>query len=257
MIQIELIYDADCPAADEARKNLRGALLGAKLPARWTEWDRSSPATPDSMRAFGSPTILVNARDIAGAKAAGAASCRIYQSQPGRLAAIPPLELIAAALSEADIIEGPAAACALAAKWIGAAAIPAALASILPVLGCPLCWPAYAAILSSLGLGFLASARYLLPLAIALLAGALAALGVQARRRGYAPLVVGVVASGVIVLGKFELASTATTYAGVLPAAGRIDVELAPRSPYAFGPCPDCVAPRPHVEPSDRPASGA
>jgi hypothetical protein len=52
---------------------------------------------------------------------------------------------------------------------LGVLAIPAALASTLPVLGCPLCWPAYAALLSSLGLGFLVYERYLLPLTISLL----------------------------------------------------------------------------------------
>ncbi len=101
-------------------------------------------------------------------------------------------------------------------KRLGVLAIPAALASMLPVLGCPLCWPAHAGLLSSLGVGFLISERYLLPLTIGLLAVALAGLGVQARRRGYAPLVLGVVATGLITLGKFVIGSTATTYAGVM-----------------------------------------
>jgi mercuric ion transport protein len=99
MTRIDLIYDADCPAAGGARANLRTALLGAKLPPRWVEWERSSPATPQSMRAFGSPTILIDGRDAAGNEAAGAASCRVYQARPGRLAAVPSVELIAAALN--------------------------------------------------------------------------------------------------------------------------------------------------------------
>ena len=98
---------------------------------------------------------------------------------------------------------------------LGFLAIPAAAASMLPVLGCPLCWPGYAALLSSLGLGFLASARYLLPVTIALLGIALLGLAIQARRQGFTPLMLAVVASVANVMGKFVLDVSALTYAGV------------------------------------------
>ncbi len=98
MIEIDFIYDADCPAADDARANLREALEREGLPVRWREWERSAPATAESMRAFGSPTILINGRDAAGIEAAGSPSCRVYQARPGRLAAVPPVEIIRAAL---------------------------------------------------------------------------------------------------------------------------------------------------------------
>lgn len=216
-MRIELIYDADCPAVDDARRNLREALLGANLPPQWVEWERSSPTTSQSMRAFGSPTILVNGRDVAGIEASGAASCRIYQPEPGRLAAVPPVEMIGSALNEAAAAgRATAHSGAAQARWLGVVAIPAALASLLPVVGCLLCWPAYTALLSSLGVGFLASARYQLPLTIALLAVALTALGVQAKRRGFAPLILAVAASALIMLGKFAIGSTVTTYAGVV-----------------------------------------
>jgi|YelNatPaOPRAMG01_1025707.scaffolds.fasta_scaffold95276_2 mercuric ion transport protein len=102
MIQVELIYDCDCPAAPQARENLREALLRAGLAPRWVEWERSSPDAPERVRAYGSPTILVDGRDVAGNEAPGAACCRIYEPQPGRLAAVPPVELILAALREAE-----------------------------------------------------------------------------------------------------------------------------------------------------------
>lgn len=98
---------------------------------------------------------------------------------------------------------------------LGFLAIPAAVASMLPVLGCPLCWPCYAALLSSLGLGFLASARYLFPLTIVLLGIALAGLAIQVRRQGFTPLLLAMAASVAIVVGKFVLHLTAATYAGV------------------------------------------
>ena len=98
---------------------------------------------------------------------------------------------------------------------LGFLAIPAAIASMLPVLGCPLCWPGYAALLSSLGVGFLTSARYLFPLTIALLGIALLGLAIQARRQGLMPLMLAAVASVAIVVGKFALDVSALTYAGV------------------------------------------
>jgi mercuric ion transport protein len=55
-------------------------------------------------------------------------------------------------------------------RKFGLLAIPGVLASLLPALACPLCWPAYAALLSALGLGFLTSSTYLLPLTGVLLA---------------------------------------------------------------------------------------
>jgi hypothetical protein len=103
MIQVELIYDSDCPAAPQARENLSEAMLRAGLAPRWVEWERSSPDAPERVRAYGSPTILIDGRDVAGNEATGAACCRIYQPQPGRFAAVPPIELILAALREAQM----------------------------------------------------------------------------------------------------------------------------------------------------------
>jgi len=88
--------------------------------------------------------------------------------------------------------------------------------SLLPKLACPACWPAYAGLLSSLGVGFLSSTRYLLPMTVAFLFGAVGMLAFRARRRrGYAPFVLGIVAAWVIMFGKFSLASNAVLYAGL------------------------------------------
>ena len=88
--------------------------------------------------------------------------------------------------------------------------------SALPKLACPVCWPAYAGLLSSMGLGFLISAAYLLPLTIAFLTVALAALAFRARkRRGLGPFIIGLVAGIGILLGKFVWESNVTVYRGV------------------------------------------
>ena len=88
--------------------------------------------------------------------------------------------------------------------------------SALPKLACPVCWPAYAGLLSSMGLGFLISAAYLLPLTIAFLTVALAALAFRARkRRGLGPFIIGLVAGIGILLGKFVWDSNAAVYSSV------------------------------------------
>ena len=95
-------------------------------------------------------------------------------------------------------------------------ALPGVGVSLLPKLACPLCWPAYAGLLSSVGLGFLISAKYLLPLTAAFLVLALAALAFRAKNRhGYGPFVLGVVASVGILVGKFQWESTRALYGAV------------------------------------------
>lgn len=88
--------------------------------------------------------------------------------------------------------------------------------SMLPKVVCPVCSPAYAAVLSSLGLGFLVSTTYLLPVTLAFLAVAVGALAVRAigyHRHG--PLWIGVIGASSVVAGKFWLDATPMTYSGI------------------------------------------
>jgi len=95
-------------------------------------------------------------------------------------------------------------------------AVPGVGVSLLPKLICPLCWPAYAGLLSTLGLGFLISTVYLVPLTAALLALAVGSLAFRAsRRRGLAPFWLGLAAAVILLTGKFYFESAPATYAGV------------------------------------------
>src|SRR5215510_5306321 len=88
--------------------------------------------------------------------------------------------------------------------WKRSLAVPGVGISLLPKLMCPMCWPAYAGVVSALGLGFLISTKYLLPLTVAFLGITAAALGFRAsRRHGYGPLGLGLLAALVILAGKF------------------------------------------------------
>lgn len=95
-------------------------------------------------------------------------------------------------------------------------ALPGVGVSLLPKLVCPACWPAYAGLLSSVGLGFLVSTAYLLPLTVAFLVLALAALVFRAsRRRGHGPFLLGMAAAIGVLLGKFLWESNYVLYGAV------------------------------------------
>jgi mercuric ion transport protein len=95
-------------------------------------------------------------------------------------------------------------------------AVPGIGMSLMPKLVCPACWPAYASIVSSLGLGFLVGTTYLLPLTAGLLAMTATTLALRARnRRGYGPAWAGSLGAILILLGKFQLGSVVTTSTGI------------------------------------------
>lgn len=98
----------------------------------------------------------------------------------------------------------------------GLLALPSVGFSLLPKLACPACWPAYAGLLSSVGLGFLISTAYLLPLTAAFLFLTVAALLFRAnKRRGYGPFVLGLVAGSAVLLGKFAWESKLAMYSAL------------------------------------------
>ena len=74
---IDLIYLDGCPNADAARSNLRVALERRAAAEGWREWELSSDETPEGLRGYGSPTVLVDGRDVAGDEGGAAAmACR-------------------------------------------------------------------------------------------------------------------------------------------------------------------------------------
>ena len=64
--KIELIFFEGCPNVDPARDNLRAALQSAGMDATWTEWDLGSDSTPAHCGSHGSPTVLIDGRDVTG-----------------------------------------------------------------------------------------------------------------------------------------------------------------------------------------------
>lgn len=75
--EIDLVYFDGCPNADQARANLRAALDGGS----WREWNLADADTPERFRRYGSPTVLVDGRDVTGddeggGEVRGAMACR-------------------------------------------------------------------------------------------------------------------------------------------------------------------------------------
>ena len=64
--KIELVFFEGCPNAAQARENLNAALLTSGKPPTWHEWDVGSSATPEEYRVYGSPTVLIDGRDVTG-----------------------------------------------------------------------------------------------------------------------------------------------------------------------------------------------
>ena len=96
------------------------------------------------------------------------------------------------------------------------AVLPGVGVSLLPKLACPLCAPAYAGLLTAVGLGFLISERNLLFFIAAFLFLSVAALAFRARQRqGYGPAVAGTISAAVVLFGRFFLQSAVIMYAGL------------------------------------------
>ena len=98
----------------------------------------------------------------------------------------------------------------------GLLAVPGIGVCLLPKLACPACWPAYAGLLSSLGLGFLISTAYMLPLTAGFLVVSLGTMALRAKNpRGYGPFLIGLVAGGAVLLAKFAWQSNPVVYSAL------------------------------------------
>ncbi|MGD2067185.1 MAG: alkylmercury lyase [Gemmatimonadota bacterium] len=81
-MEVDLIYVPGCPNVEMARAALRAALPDGG----WREWNLASEATPERFRRFGSPTVLVDGRDVTGQEGGAAGmACRADGAPPAHL----------------------------------------------------------------------------------------------------------------------------------------------------------------------------
>jgi mercuric ion transport protein len=242
MPRVELIYDPDCPNVDVARGQLLRAFGELGLNPHWQEWCSDDPAMPEHARGYASPTILVDGRDVNNAEPIdGTASCRIYATSGG-IAGAPSVREITTTLEAGGglaLLTPPGTGKG---QWQSSVAmLPAVGMSLLPKLACPACWPAYAGLMGSMGLGFLIDTTYLLPLTGVFLAAAVGALAFRARlRRGYGPFALGLLAAFAVLIGKFAFDNDAAMYAGVALLIGASLWNGWPKQQHAAS-CPACA----------------
>jgi hypothetical protein len=211
-MKIQLLYFPECPNVAATRAALARTLVTTGVDAHVEEVDVTGPGTPDELRRWGSPTVLVDGLEVTGEKASSCGACRLY-ADPGARSGVPSDALLAAALRRAQPRRR---------RWIGAlGAVPGGIVSLLPAVHCPACLGAYAALLSSLGIGFLLKERVLAPLiALMLLAGIASVTwsGRSHRRRG--PLALTIPASAAIACGRLVWNVGPLVYGGSIVLAG-------------------------------------
>jgi len=93
---IQFLYFDGCPLAPRARDNLNGAIaqVGESVRVDLEEVDLLAPEVPADLKRWGSPTILINGKDMMDGEKGSACNCRIYAGKDG----LPSAEEIARAI---------------------------------------------------------------------------------------------------------------------------------------------------------------
>ena len=102
-MQIAFLYYEDCPSHEQALERLRTVMAEEDISA---EIEIIKVETDEQARRHhfvGSPTILVDGRDIQppSAEAVPALTCRAYQLEDGRISPLPSVDMIRRALRAA------------------------------------------------------------------------------------------------------------------------------------------------------------
>jgi len=100
---VQFLYFSGCPLADPARHNLTEAMAQAGN-NKFEEIDILDPSSPEHLRAWGSPTILIDGVDVTGQPKGNSVSCRIYPFPGG----VPDVQSILAGLQRPDVGTGKA-----------------------------------------------------------------------------------------------------------------------------------------------------
>ena len=64
MLRIELLYRCGCAGVETARVNIGESLRTLGISPSWIEYDLESESAPAELKRYGSPTILINGRDV-------------------------------------------------------------------------------------------------------------------------------------------------------------------------------------------------
>lgn len=100
MMKIELLTFRGCPNAKAAQKLLQDVLHDLRIREEVAPVEVEDEEAARRLKFLGSPSVHVNGQDIEPARRGDppAFSCRIYRDEQGRMAGVPPRQLIEAAL---------------------------------------------------------------------------------------------------------------------------------------------------------------
>lgn len=173
-MKIQLLSFPGCPNVEATREALRRALISSGLAPEFEEVDVTAQGVPEPLRNWGSPTVLIDGRDVAGGTAADGESCRTYEGGTS----FPPEHLLRAAIAAVG-------ASRRSSGFVGGTAGVASLAAGITVLTSICC--VGPAVVALLGVGGAVAAAALEPWRPWLLAGAVLSLA-AAFWRSYRPV---------------------------------------------------------------------
>lgn len=99
-MKVQFIYETTCPNAEATRKLLAEVLNELNLKIDVEEIDKSITGAPNFAQQYGSPSILVNGKDVVDSVGKSGNACRIYENSDGKLTGIPPRDSIVKALQK-------------------------------------------------------------------------------------------------------------------------------------------------------------
>lgn len=101
-MDIRFLYSEDCPSHEEALERLRRVMAEEGVEAQIEVREVETNEQAEKFRFLGSPTILINGRDIDPPdKPHYALTCRAYRTEDGRISPLPSEALIRKALRSA------------------------------------------------------------------------------------------------------------------------------------------------------------
>ena len=194
---IDLVWAANGPVLDAARRGLHGALARTELLPAWNEWKAHDPLRPRRLKArSGGPCLYVNGR-------------LVWESRCGwRDESSLALAIVRASTLEPVFrIRDPLR------RRMKYVILPSAALARLPK--CPLCWIAYASVTMAFGVAPLAARRYAIVGLSSLVVLAVATIVWRSRRiRNTGPVWPLTVGASLVLIG--GQTSQATAFAGLI-----------------------------------------
>ena len=97
-MRVQLLTFPGCPNASATRELLQRVIAAANAEVEVQEVNTAAPDTPEKLRGWGSPTILIDGVDIEGQEAPAGSSCRLYRDPSGYLRGVPAESTLKAAV---------------------------------------------------------------------------------------------------------------------------------------------------------------